>query len=179
MPYFIKCSFTYKVIASFLNAFYISYSKSKFKNFVDAASNAYKCSRFHMGIERYVSKKPAFLNSLFYKFILLIVRLIDKIMDLIHKPLAFIINTSEIKAEAEQEIKNGTEREKLALIGVFAASANIGFFGGSVILNKVDTAVNIVFFILAITALLCSFLSTRVYIIKNSTVYRMVKYLLQ
>ena len=84
MPLFIKESFIYKLFEKLL---IIPYNNSLLKKNLQKITDCFKNSFLYKRVEKYLDKKPYFLNSVYYKLIRKLVNKIDKLMDFLHKTI--------------------------------------------------------------------------------------------
>ena len=160
MPLFIKNSIIYRLFDKFiLNP----YNNSVLKKNLGKIVNCFKQSAIYKNIERYLDKKPYFLNSLSYKFIRKIVKLLDKLMDFLNKT---------IKKWLLGSIKYSSKEKNLLLLSILIGSFNVFYTLAGIILNTVNLYVS--YGILAITLILFLF-SKNTDCFKQSFIYKIFK----
>lgn len=177
MPCFIQNSFIAKFIFKIIDCVLISYNNSKLKNIISRIGYIITQSAIFSFFKRYVNKNPAFLNSISYRFIRLIVNFINIIADKIHKPFALMISKSNTKEQVDN-IKSLDLKSKLNILSLFIIAISIGFLIGSVLLNSIMSLNVAVGLGLLILALLIIFFTRNFNIIKNSLIYKFVEYLI-
>lgn len=168
MPLFIKNSIIYRLFDKFiLNP----YDNSVLKKNLGKVVNCFKQSAIYKNIERYLDKKPYFLNSLSYKFIRKIVKLLDKLMDFLNKTIKKWLLGSSSFFET-RSIKYSSKEKNLLLLSILIGSFNVFYTLAGIILNTVNLYVS--YGILAITLILFLF-SKNTDCFKQSFIYKIFK----
>jgi len=121
-------------------------------------------------LRNYIQKNPFFLNSVTYKIILSLVKILDKIADFIHISFSNIISKSNICAEVKKSVD-----KKYEFLSIFFIMMAIGFLTGKVILSEADLfSIVVAWIVFFIGCMLMSF-NKIIVILKNSTCYKFIK----
>lgn len=178
MPYFIKESIIVKLALKFIYIVNMCYKNSKLKKIADRISYIVLQSAIFNSLKRYVNKNPAFLNSISYRFIRVIVKFVNYIADKIHMPFALMINKSNFK-EKIQNIKNADIKMKFHMLSLFIIAISMGFVIGNIFLEQISSQNVGIGLALVLISLIIIFCNKNLNIIKNSLIYRFIEYLIQ
>ncbi len=168
MLLFIKNSTIYKFLE---NVIIKPYNNSKFKNFFTNVLSYFKQSFIYKSTERYLDKKPYFLNSLIYKFIRKMVKIIDKIMDFLHGIIKKCILGSKVFLNL-RDIKNDMKGKTLIVLSILISVFNISYTIVSIFIKRFN--VNISFGLLSLAFVLFLF-SESTNCFKQSFIYKIFK----
>ena len=168
MPLFIKESFIYKL---FDKVSIKPYNNSLLKKNLEKISNCFKQSFLYKAIEKYLDKKPYFLNSAIYRFIRKIVKVIDRIMDFLHKTIKKWLLGSNTFFEL-RSVKYSTKEKNLLLISILIGALNVAYTATGIILDTVNLYVS--YGLLAITIVFFLF-SKNTNCFKQSFIYKIFK----
>ncbi|WP_317367186.1 hypothetical protein [uncultured Tyzzerella sp.] len=168
MPLFIKDSIIYRLFDKIIIK---SYSNSLFKKFVYKILNCFKQSFLYKKVKNYLNKKPYFLNSLIYKFIRKIVKIIDKIMDFLYNIIKKCLLGSKAFLNL-RDIKNDIKGKTLTVLWILIGSFNISYTIVSIFINRFNIYVSLGLLALAFVLFLFSE-STNCF--KQSFIYKIFK----
>ena len=168
MPLFIKNSAIYKL---FDKALIKPYNNSKLKNFFTNVLSCFKQSFIYKSTERYLDKKPYFLNSLIYKFIRKIVKIIDKIMDFLHNIIKKCLLGSKAFLNL-RDIKNDIKGKTLIVLSILIDSFNISYTIVSIFIKRFNVYVSLGLMALAFVLFL---FSKNTNCFKQSFIYKIFK----
>ena len=138
---------------------YCIYDKYKEQSFI------YKC------VEKYLNKNPYFLNSLVYRFIRKVVKIIDKIADFLHKTIKKWLLGSKTFFEL-RDIKYFSKEKRILLLAILLGAFNIAYSVTGMILDTINLYVS--YGILALTLILLVF-SKSINCFKQSFIYKIFK----
>ncbi|WP_250277924.1 hypothetical protein [[Clostridium] colinum] len=168
MPLFIKKSFIYTLLdKTLINP----YNTSLLKKVLGKISNCFKQSFIYKSIQKYLDKKPYFLNSIIYKFIRKIIKIIDKIMDFLHKKIKTYLLGSNSFIEL-RNIKYFTKEKKLLLLCILLGAFNLSYSFIGIIFNTINLYIS--YGLLIITIILYLF-SRNTNCFKESFIYKIFK----
>ena len=168
MPLFIKNSVIYKFFDKILIK---PYNNSLLKRNLEKILNCLKQSFIYKCVEKYLNKNPYFLNSLVYKFIRKVVKIIDKIADFLHKAIKKWLLGSKSFFEL-RSIKYFTKEKKVLLLIVLLGAFNIAYSFTGIIFDTINLYVS--YGILALTLILFVF-SKSTNCFKQSFIYKIFK----
>lgn len=165
MPLFIKNSMLYKL---FDKCFIKPYNNSLLKKNLDKINNCFKQSFVFKSVERYLDKKPYFLNSFSYKIFRKFVKLIDKIMDFLHKAIKKALLGSNTFFEL-RSIKYDTKERNLLLISLLLNAFNFAYIIAGILLNTLNLYIAVV---IMVVAFLISLFAKNKNCFKQSFIYK-------
>lgn len=168
MPLFIKDSIIYKIIYCILIK---PYNNSLLKKFLEKTLNCFKESFIYKRVEGYLNKKPYFLNSIVYKFIRKIVKLIDRLMDFLHKIIKKMLLGSVSFSEI-CSIKDIDNQEKLLILSILIGTFNVAYTVAGIIFDTINLYVS--YGLLVITLILFLFSKSK-NCFKQSFIYKIFK----
>ena len=168
MPLFIKNSIIYKLFEQILIK---PYNNSLLKRNLEKILNCFKQSFIYKCVEKYLNKNPYFLNSLVYKFIRKVVKIIDKIADFLHKTIKKWLLGSKTFFEL-RAIKYFSKEKRILLLAVLLGAFNIAYSVTGMILDTINLYVS--YGILALTLILLVF-SKSINCFKQSFIYKIFK----
>lgn len=168
MPLFIKESFIYKLFEKLL---IIPYNNSLLKKNLQKITDCFKNSFLYKRVEKYLDKKPYFLNSVYYKLIRKVVSKIDKLMDFLHKTIKKCLLGSSTFFEL-RSVKYSTKEKNLLLISTLVSAFNLAYTITNVFLDKTNYYATSGLLLISIILFL---FSKNTNCFKNSFIYKIFK----
>ena len=178
MPEFIKSSVILGIVISLWRTVVNSYDNSRLKIAVSAAAKVCVNSVTCNIIKKYINKKPYFLYSGVYKLGRGIVRLIDKMMDVLNGFFAGLLNNSIIFTELKM-IPEIESRDKLSMVAITLMSICIGFMTGKIVMGQSSTEMLVSVWAVFIMGGILAVCGNCRQIIKNSLIYRFFNWLVK
>lgn len=178
MPEFIKSSVVLGAVMAICRTVVNSYDNSRLKIAVSVAVKVCASSCTYNIIKKYINKKPYFLYSGIYKLERRIVRLIDKMMDVLNGFFAKMINNSIIFTELKM-IPEIESRDKLSMVAIILMSICIGFMTGKIAMGQSSTEMLVSVWAVFIMGGILAVCGNCRQIIKNSLIYRFFNWLVK
>ncbi len=177
MPCFIKESLCYKIYIVFFKTIKNLYAQSILKKVVTALAEISGQSKTFIIFDKYLKKKPYFLNSFFCRAVKSAANLIDKLLGAVYKLFLPIVSESFAVNEAKK-ILNFPIHEKLRLAAVFIASVDFGFCLGGFINGSLSDVNSVYIFMPVLICIFMIALKRIINIFQKSFIYKCIKFLL-